>query len=125
MFCALCIFKLQATQISTFFSYSILILMFIWFYVCIGGEVLNKEESELLGEILTTNNIDFRDSGIHVQQLVDGSSDLTYEEIQFVMKEKPATRLLATNLKRTLQSSKLYFPILLLYCMHLNFSLAD
>ena len=78
--------------------------------MCIGGEFLNKEESELLGEILTTNNIDFQDSGIHVQQLADGSSDLTYEEIQFVMKEKPATRLLATNLKQTLQSSKLYFP---------------
>ena len=71
---------------------------------------MNKEESEMLGEILTTSNIDFRDSGIYVQQLVDGSSDLTYEEIQFVMKEKPATRVLSTNLKQTLQSSKLYSP---------------
>ena len=79
---------------------------------------MNKEESELLGEILTTNNIDFQDSGIHVQQLVDGSSDLTYEEIQFVMKEKPATRVLSTNLKQTLRSSKLYSPILLLHVLH-------
>ena len=88
---------------------------------------MNKEESELLGEILTTNNIDFQDSGIHVQQLVDGSSDLTYEEIQFVMKEKPATRVLSPNLKQTLRSSKLYSPILLLYCIQflVNFSLAD
>ena len=85
------------------FNFDIYILV----YACVGGEYLNKEESKLLGEILTISNIDFRDSGINVQQLVDGSSDLTYEEIQFVMK---ATRVLSTNLKRTLQSSKLCFP---------------
>ena len=96
--------------------------MHIILCILLGGELLSMEESELLGEILTTSNIDFQDSGVNVKKLVDGSSDLTYEDMQFVLKEKPATRALSLNLKQTLQSSKLYSANT---SLHLNIHVVD
>ena len=60
----------------------------------------------LLGKILKASNIDFSDSGVNVQQLLDGKRGLTYEEMQFVMKDNPTTRILSMDLKQELQSSK-------------------
>ena len=61
----------------------------------------------MLGEILKSSNIDFSYSGINIQKLLDGESDLTYEEMQFVMNDNPTTRILSMNLKQELKSSEL------------------
>ena len=71
------------------------------------GDQLEVAEARLLGEILKASNIDFSYSGINTQQLLDGGSGLTYEEMQFVMKDNPTTRILSMNLKQELQSSEL------------------
>ena len=71
------------------------------------GDQLEEAEAKLLGEILKASNIDFSYSGISTQQLLDGESGLTYEEMQFVMKDNPTTRILSMNLKQQLQSSEL------------------
>ena len=71
------------------------------------GDQLEQAEAILLGEILKASNIDFSYSGINTQQLIDGESGLTYEEMQFVMKDNPTTQILSMNLKQELQSSEL------------------
>ena len=71
------------------------------------GDQLEEAEARLLGEILKASGIDFSYSGINTQQLLDGESGLTYEEIQFVMKDNPTTQILSMNLKQELQSSEL------------------
>ena len=73
----------------------------------IDGDQLEEAEARLLGEILKSFNIDFSYGGINTQQLLDGESGLTYEEMQFVMKDNPTTRILSMNLKQELQSSEL------------------
>ena len=72
------------------------------------GEQLEEAEARLLGEILKASNIKFSDSGVSIEHLLDGESGLTYEEMQFVMKDNPTTRFLSMNLKQELQSSELY-----------------
>ena len=72
-----------------------------------GGDLLEEAEARLLGEILKASSIEFRETGVSIQQLLDGESGLTYEEMQFVMKDHPTTRILSMNLKRELQSSEL------------------
>ena len=71
------------------------------------GDQLEEAEARLLGEILKASNIEFRGTGVNIQQLFDGESGLTYEEMQFVMKDNPTTRILSMNLKQELQSSEL------------------
>ena len=71
------------------------------------GDLLEEMEARLLGEILKASNIEFREAGVNIQQLLDGESGLTYEEMQFVMKDNPTTRNLSMNLKQELQSSEL------------------
>ena len=67
---------------------------------------MGEAEARLLGEILKASSIEFSDSGIFIQQLLDGNSGLTYEEMQFVMKDIPATQILSMNLEQKLQISK-------------------
>ena len=71
------------------------------------GDQLEEAEARLLGEILKASNIEFRETGVNIQQLLDGGSGLTYEEMQFVMEDNPTTRILSMNLKQELQSSEL------------------
>ena len=71
------------------------------------GDQLGEEEARLLGEILKASNVEFDNVGVNVQELLDGQSGLTYEEMQFVMKDNSSTRILSTNLKQKLQSSEL------------------
>ena len=71
------------------------------------GDQLEEAEARLLGEILKAFIIEFRETGVNIQQLLDGESGLTYEEMQFVMKDNPTTRILSMNLKQELQSSEL------------------
>ena len=70
----------------------------------IDGDLLEEAEARLLGEILKASNMEFNNVGVDIQELVDGQSGLTYEEMQFVMKDNPKTRILSTNLKQELQS---------------------
>ena len=44
--------------------------------------------------------------GIDVQQLVEGEQELTYEEMQYVLKENPTTHVLSVNLKEDLATSE-------------------
>ena len=77
------------------------------------GECIGEKESRLLGEILSASNIDIVDSGVTIEQLLDGNSSLlTYEEMEFVLREIPTTRFLSMNLKQELQSSKLIVVVL-------------
>ena len=71
------------------------------------GDQLEEAEARLLEEILKASDIDFSYSGINTQQLLDGESGLTNEEMQFVMKDNPTTRILSMSLKQELQSSEL------------------
>ena len=73
----------------------------------IDGDQLEEAEARLLGEILKASDIDFLHSGIDTQELFDGGSGLTYEEMQYVMKDNSSTRILSMNLKQELQSSEL------------------
>ena len=73
----------------------------------IDGDQLEEAEARLLGEILKTSDVEFKNLGVNIQDLLDGQSDLTYEEMQFVMKDNPTTRILSMNLKQELQSSEL------------------
>ena len=72
------------------------------------GDQLEGAEARLLGEILKAANIEFRDSGVNIEHLLNEKSGLTYEEMQFVMKDNPTTQILSMNLKLKLQTSKLY-----------------
>ena len=79
----------------------------IFIVLSTDGDQLEEAEARLLGEILKASSIDFSYSGISAQKLFDGESGLTYEEMQFVMKDNPTTRILSMNLKQELQSSEL------------------
>ena len=67
---------------------------------------MGEKESVWLGEILKNAGINFRDKGVSNEKLLEGSSDLTYEEVQIVLKENPTTHILSENLKEELQSRK-------------------
>ena len=73
----------------------------------IGGDQMEKAEARLLGEILKASKVEFKNIHIYIQKLLDGQSSLTYEEMQFVMKDNPTTKILSMNLKHELQSSEL------------------
>ena len=68
---------------------------------------MNQEESKLLGEILNKSHVDLVVFGIDVDQLAKGECVLTYEEVQYVLKDNPTTHLLSVNLKEELKGSKL------------------
>ena len=70
------------------------------------GDQLEEAEARLLGEILRASNIEFFNSGVNTQQLLDGVCSLTYEEMQFALRDNPITQYLSMNLKQRLQTSK-------------------
>ena len=72
----------------------------------IDGEQIGEKESIWLGEILKNAGINFSDKGVSNEKLLKGGSDLTYEEVQFVLKENSTTHSLSENLKEELQSRK-------------------
>ena len=72
----------------------------------IDGDQLEEEELKLLGEILKASNVEFNNLGVDIQELLDGQSDLTYQEMQFVMKDNQIPQVLSMNLKQELQSSE-------------------
>ena len=72
----------------------------------VDGEKLEKEESCLLAEILRKAGISLTFYGIDIEQLAEGKSNLSYEEIQFVLKDNPNTHVLSGNLKEELKTSE-------------------
>ncbi len=64
------------------------------------GEVIKRQELDFIGKILNKSAIDFS------QYLHNGESDVTYEEMEFIMKLNPRTQLLSINLKQEITSSK-------------------
>ncbi len=70
------------------------------------GEVIKRQELQFIGKILEKSAIDFSKYGIEMEHLLSGESDVTYEEMEFVMKLNPSTQVLSINLKREITSSK-------------------
>ncbi len=56
--------------------------------------------------MLEKSAIDFGNYGIEKGHLLNGSSDVTYEEMEFVMNLNPRTQVLSINLKQEVTSSK-------------------
>ena len=69
---------------------------------------MNKEESILLGQILKKAGVSLSVYGIEVELLAEGKSELTYEEMEYVLKDNSATQVLAENLKEELKTSELF-----------------
>ena len=72
------------------------------------GENIEKQELQFIGKMLEKSAIDFGNYGIEKEHLLRGESDVTYEEMEFVMKLNPSTQVLSINLKQEITSSKLY-----------------
>ena len=73
------------------------------------GERIKEEECKLLGRMLQTIDIDLKSHGIDIQLLLEGRSELSYEELQLILSEIPSTRMLAKNLKQELSTSELNY----------------
>ncbi len=73
------------------------------------GETIEKQELQFIGKILENSAIDFGKDGIETVDLLSGEGDVTYEEMEFVMKKNPKTQVLSINLKQEITSSKNYY----------------
>ena len=71
----------------------------------LGGDVLNNNESKLVGQILKKTGVSVY--GIDVEQLAKGEIEVTFEEMEYVLKDNPITHVLAMNLKEELTASEL------------------
>ena len=58
----------------------------------------------LLGQFLKKADINLTSYGIDIEQLAEGKSDLSFEEMQYVLRENPTTH--CVNIKEALTSSK-------------------
>ena len=56
--------------------------------------------------MLEKSAIDFGNYGIEKEHLLNGESDVTYKEMEFVMKLNPSTQVLSINLKQEITSSE-------------------
>ncbi len=70
------------------------------------GEKIERQELQLIGKILEKSAIDFGDYGVETVHLLNANSDVTYEEMEFVMKLKQSTQVLSINLKQEITSSR-------------------
>ena len=68
--------------------------------------MIKESELNFIGNILKTSAIDFGKYGIDTVLLLNGESDVTYEEMEFVMNLNPRTQVLSINLKQEITSSK-------------------
>ena len=75
--------------------------LFISYNTHTEGEKIEKQELEFIGKMLEKSAIDFGKYGIET-----GESDVTYEEMEFIMKLNPRTQVLSINLKQEIMSSK-------------------
>ncbi len=70
------------------------------------GENIGNQELQFIGKILENSSIDFGKHGIETVHLLSGESNVTYEEMEFVMKLNPKTQVLSINLKQEITASK-------------------
>lgn len=75
----------------------------------VDGELMKKQESMLLGQILQKADINLSAYGIEVEKLAEGKKEVSYEEMQYILQENPATHILSVNLKEELSSSKSFY----------------
>ena len=68
--------------------------------IIIVGKKIEGEEAYILGQILQNSEIDY---GVNTEQLVQGISDLTYEEMNLLLYEKLKIHI---DLEEELKSSK-------------------
>ncbi|XP_064388252.1 uncharacterized protein LOC135336416 isoform X2 [Halichondria panicea] len=68
------------------------------------GENIEKQELQFIGKMLEKSAIDFGNYGIEKGHLLNGSSDVTYEEMEFVMNLNLRTQVLSINLKQEVTS---------------------
>ena len=64
------------------------------------------DHSHLLGTLLEASSIDLSMHGVNIQQLIEGTSDHTVEELQLILAKDPATQALSNNLLEKLSTSK-------------------
>ena len=60
----------------------------------------------LLGQILKNAGVSLSVYEIEVELLAEGKTELTYEEMEYVLKDNPDTQVLAENLKEELKTSE-------------------
>lgn len=70
------------------------------------GTKIEEREARLLGGILKKAGVNYVKHGIDIEELIEGKSHSTYEDVEVVLKEDPLTQMLATNLQGELTSSK-------------------
>ena len=68
---------------------------------------MSSDESTLLGQILIKSGLNLDDYGIDVKHLAEGNIELTYVEMQCMLKDNPKTCILSLNLKEELKTSEL------------------
>ncbi len=61
--------------------------------------MIDSQELEFIAKMLKNSAVDFGN-------YVNDKSDVTYEEMEFIMKLNPKTQLLSINLKQEITSSK-------------------
>ena len=72
----------------------------------IGGTKLEKDQSQLLGNVLQRLSIDLSEKGVDIQKLIDGKSDLVYEELEYLLGNYTSSKNLSENLRDKLTSRK-------------------
>lgn len=72
----------------------------------IDGEIIEKDKMQYIGKILEKSDLDFGKDGIENVHLLNGDSEVTYEEMEFVMNLDPRTKVFSINLKQEITSSK-------------------
>ncbi len=87
----------ESTSLRSFSRYN---YNYTTFYT--EGEMIDSQELEFIAKMLKNSAIDF---GNYVH-LINNKSDVTYEEMEFIMKLNPKTQLLSINLKQEITSSK-------------------
>ncbi len=74
---------------------------------CTDGTKIEAEESNLLGIILQkVTPLQDEELDLNIKELLSGTSNLTYEELQIVLGGSSQTSYLSTNLEQKLQTRK-------------------
>ena len=80
---------------------------------CTGGKQIDQFEghSKLLGKVLEATSVDLSVYGISIDQLTNGTSNLTFEELQFLLAKHPATSAISDGLQEKLSLRKITIMI--------------
>ena len=90
------------------------------------GTQIETEESKILGKILpklTSLQVDGLD--LDIEKLIEGTSTVTYEELQIVLGRSAQTLYLSTDLEKKLRERKhssIIIPFITSFTMNCNFS---